>query len=73
MKKGGFGLLEIVIAVSLISGTIFSLAFVFLLANKLETHASNQIRANIGCFCVNSASNLCKQRNKRCSKTKSNN
>ena len=46
MKKGGFGLLEIVIAVSLISGTIFSLAFVFLLANTLETHASNQIRAN---------------------------
>ncbi|QQG42781.1 MAG: hypothetical protein HYW15_01010 [Candidatus Giovannonibacteria bacterium] len=46
MKQRGFGLLEIVIAVSLISGTIFSLAFVFLLANKLEVRASNQVRAN---------------------------
>lgn len=46
MAKRGFGLLEIVIATSLISGTLFSLAFVFLLANKLETRASNQVRAN---------------------------
>lgn len=46
MAKRGFGLLEIVIAISLISGTIFSLAFVFLIAGKLETRASNQIRAN---------------------------
>ena len=44
--KNGFGLLEIVIAVAIIGGTIFSLAYVFLISNKLEARASNQIRAN---------------------------
>ena len=42
----GFGLLEIVIAVSIISATIFSLSFVFIIANKLEGESLNKIRAN---------------------------
>src|SRR3989338_3569679 len=45
-KKAGFGLLEIVIAVSIIGATVFALSSVFLMSNKLETRASNQIRAN---------------------------
>lgn len=42
----GFGLLEIVIAVSIISATIFSLSFVFLIASRLETMSLDKIRAN---------------------------
>lgn len=42
----GFGLLEIIIAVSIISATIFSLSFVFLIAGKLEVESLNKIRAN---------------------------
>ncbi len=38
--------MEIVIAVSIISATIFSLSFVFLISQKLETTSSNKIRAN---------------------------
>lgn len=46
MPKNGFGLLEIVIAVAIIGSTVFALSFVFLMADKLESKASNQIRAN---------------------------
>ncbi len=42
----GFGLLEIVIAVAIISATIFSLSYVFLIASKLETMSLDKIRAN---------------------------
>ena len=42
----GFGILEIVIAVSIISATIFSLSFVFIVASKLETISLDKIRAN---------------------------
>jgi|SRR3989344_759114 len=42
----GFGILEIVIAVSIISATIFSLSFVFLIASRLETMSLDKIRAN---------------------------
>src|SRR3989344_8012707 len=42
----GFGILEIVIAVSIISATIFSLSFVFIVASKLETMSLDKIRAN---------------------------
>jgi len=45
-QKTGFGLLEIVIAASIISAVIFSLSFVFLISQKLETTSSNKIRAN---------------------------
>ena len=45
-QKAGFGLLEIVIAVSIISAVIFSLSFVFLISQKLEATSSNKIRAN---------------------------
>lgn len=45
-SKDGFGLLELVIAIAIVSGTIFVLSFVFLISNKLEAHASNQTRAN---------------------------
>lgn len=46
MSKKGFGLLEIVISVAIIGSTVFALSFVFLIANRLELKASNQIRAN---------------------------
>lgn len=42
----GFGLLEIVIAVSIISAVIFSLSFVFIVASRLESDSLNKIRAN---------------------------
>ncbi|MDP3934715.1 MAG: hypothetical protein Q8Q46_00605 [Candidatus Giovannonibacteria bacterium] len=42
----GFGILEIVIAVSIISATIFSLSFVFIMASRLESESLNKIRAN---------------------------
>lgn len=42
----GFGILEIVIAVSIISATIFSLSFVFIIASRLESESLNKIRAN---------------------------
>lgn len=42
----GFGLLEIVISVAIIGAAVFALSSVFLIANKLELKASNQIRAN---------------------------
>lgn len=45
-QNRGFGLLEIVIAVSIISATIFSLSFVFLISNKLAAESSNKMRAN---------------------------
>jgi len=45
-KNRGFGLLEIVIASAIIAGTIFSLAFVFLISHKLANESSNEIRAN---------------------------
>src|SRR3989344_1824221 len=45
-RQSGFGLLEIVIAVSIIGAVVFALSSVFLMSNKLETRASNQIRAN---------------------------
>lgn len=45
-QNTGFGLLEIVISVAIIGSTVFALSFVFLIANKLELKASNQIRAN---------------------------
>lgn len=45
-KNPGFGLLEIVIATAIISGTIFSLLFVFLISNKLATASSNKVRAS---------------------------
>src|SRR3989344_1692365 len=45
-QKTGFGLLEIVIAASIISAVIFSLSSVFLISQKLETTSSNKIRAN---------------------------
>ena len=45
-QRVGFGLLEIVIAASIISAVIFSLSFVFLISQKLETTSSNKIRAN---------------------------
>ena len=45
-QKHGFGLLEIVIAASIISGTLFSLAFVFLISDKLVAESSSKIRAN---------------------------
>ena len=38
--------MEIVIAASIISAVIFSLSFVFLISQKLETTSSNKIRAN---------------------------
>ena len=44
--KQGFGLLEIVIAVSIVSITLFSLSYVFLLGNRLEAQSINKIRAN---------------------------
>src|SRR3989344_5302862 len=44
--KRGFGLLEIVIAASIVSMTIFSLSFVFLLGNRLEVQSISKIRAN---------------------------
>ena len=44
-RPSGFGLLEIVIAVSIIGAVVFALSSVFLMSNKLETRASNQIRA----------------------------
>ena len=44
-KNKGFGLLEIVIATAIISGTIFSLSYVFLISNKLAAESSNKIRA----------------------------
>lgn len=42
----GFGLLEIVIAVSIISATIFSLSFVFIISSRLEGESLNKTRAN---------------------------
>ncbi|KKS96739.1 hypothetical protein A3B05_00180 [Candidatus Giovannonibacteria bacterium RIFCSPLOWO2_01_FULL_43_160] len=42
----GFGILEIVIAVSIISATIFSLSFVFIISSRLEEASLNKIRAN---------------------------
>ena len=45
-KNLGFGLLEIVIAASIISGTIFSLSYVFLISNKLAAASSNKVRAS---------------------------
>lgn len=45
-KNPGFGLLEIVIATAIISGTIFSLLFVFLISNKLVMASSNKVRAS---------------------------
>ena len=45
-QNKGFGLLEIVIATSIISGTIFSLSYVFLISNKLAAESSNKVRAN---------------------------
>ena len=45
-RSSGFGILEIVIAVSIISATIFSLSFVFIVASKLETMSLDKIRAN---------------------------
>lgn len=44
--KRGFGLVEIVIASAIISATIFSLVYVFVIATRLEAQASNKIRAN---------------------------
>src|SRR3989344_2907801 len=46
MGKNGFGLLEIVIAVSIISGTIFSLSYVFIISHRLEAISSDKVRAN---------------------------
>lgn len=45
-QKAGFGLLEVVIATAIIGATIFSLSFVFLISQKLESTSSNKIRAN---------------------------
>lgn len=45
MRKG-FGLVEIVIASAIISATIFSLVYVFVIATRLEAQSSNKIRAN---------------------------
>lgn len=45
-KNRGFGLLEIVIATAIISGTLFSLSYVFLISNKLAAESGNKVRAN---------------------------
>lgn len=45
-RKRGFGLLEIVIATAIISGTIFSLLFVFLISSRLAAESSDKVRAN---------------------------
>lgn len=45
-QKRGFGLLEIVIAAAIISGTMFSLSYVFLISNKLAVVSSDKVRAN---------------------------
>ncbi len=45
-KKKGFGLLEIIIASAIVSVTIFSLSYVFLIASKLNAVSSDTVRAN---------------------------
>ena len=42
----GFGIIELVIASAIISGSLFSLMSVFSLSNRLAGEASNKIRAN---------------------------
>ncbi|MBI2610233.1 hypothetical protein HYW53_03650 [Candidatus Giovannonibacteria bacterium] len=48
MKKNasGFGLIEVVIAASILSATVFSLLAVFIISNRLSMEASDRIRAN---------------------------
>src|SRR3989344_7760035 len=42
----GFGLIEIVIASSIISMAVVSLSYVLVLSNRLSSRASDEIRAN---------------------------
>jgi len=44
--KRGFGLLEIVIASAIVSITLFSLSFVFVLSARLEAQSISKVRAN---------------------------
>ena len=45
-RPKGFGLLEIVIASAIVSITLFSLSFVFVLSGRLEAQSIGKVRAN---------------------------
>lgn len=45
-QRRGFGILEIIISLSIISFTLFSLVGVFILASRLEAQTGNKVRAN---------------------------